>query len=111
MGNSSFGGALFSLRRSKPVQPSSFFAFGEVFDCLTLRNMRRRGQTKHTHTHKELQMPKTTYIAIDPAGGEHTRKSDRVYTHTVVCRGGYERDLAQANNQSYELKQATKMWA
>lgn len=45
-------------------------------------------------------MAKTTFTAIDPAGKPHTRKTDRVYTHTVVVRQSNE--LAEAAYARYE---------
>lgn len=42
-------------------------------------------------------MAKKTYIVTDPNGVEHTRKTDRVYTHAVAVRASYEFDLAQAD--------------
>ncbi|MBB5278684.1 hypothetical protein HNR26_004786 [Rhizobium rosettiformans] len=42
-------------------------------------------------------MAKKTYIVTDPNGVQHTRKTDRVYTHAVAVRASYEFDLAQAD--------------
>ncbi|MDW9491721.1 hypothetical protein [Sinorhizobium meliloti] len=42
-------------------------------------------------------MAKKTYIVTDPSGKQHTRKTDRVYTHAVVVRDSYEFDLAEAS--------------
>jgi hypothetical protein len=56
-------------------------------------------------------MAKTAYIATDAAGIKHTRNSDRVYTHTVVIKGGYERDLRAANDMAYAAKEANDLWA
>lgn len=32
-------------------------------------------------------MTKYTYVAISPDGSEHTRKTDRTYTHAVLAKG------------------------
>lgn len=42
-------------------------------------------------------MAKKTYIVTDPNGKQHTRKTDRIYTHAVVIKDSYEFDLAQAS--------------
>lgn len=42
-------------------------------------------------------MAKTNYIAIDPAGQLHTRKTERVYTHTVLFKYSYEDQMREAN--------------
>lgn len=51
-------------------------------------------------------MPKTKYFVIDPAGVEHTRNSDRIYTHTVLMRGGYEYALANASDKAWDKTEA-----
>lgn len=43
-------------------------------------------------------MPKIAYFATDADGYVHTRNSDRVYTHTVVFKGGYERAMKMAKD-------------
>lgn len=54
-------------------------------------------------------MAKTTYTAIDPNGAVHTRKSDRIYTHTVVARWSKERALQRAKS-SASITQDGKNW-
>lgn len=51
-------------------------------------------------------MPKTNYIAIDPAGVSHTRRSDRVYTHTVVALPSKEHDMAVATSPDWHKGEA-----
>ncbi|MEI9402325.1 hypothetical protein [Mesorhizobium argentiipisi] len=42
-------------------------------------------------------MPKTVYTAIDANGVEHTRKTDRTYTHTVVFQRSKDSAITRAN--------------
>ncbi|TJV68607.1 MAG: hypothetical protein E5X76_28925 [Mesorhizobium sp.] len=46
-------------------------------------------------------MPKTVYIAIDPNGVEHTRTTDRIYTHIVVAQRSKAAALASANDKGW----------
>lgn len=49
-------------------------------------------------------MTKTTFVAIDPQGKAHTRKTERVYTHCVVQHFGgqaqFQKDIANAQTDS-----------
>lgn len=47
-------------------------------------------------------MTKTTYIATDAAGAVHMRKTERVYTHTVVVLPNYEHDVANVMSTGWE---------
>ena len=49
-------------------------------------------------------MPATKYLAIDSLGAEHTRSSQRVYTHTVVVM--YDYDAAINNAKTYHASKA-----
>lgn len=51
-------------------------------------------------------MAKTTYTATDAAGGKHTRKTERSYSHTVVALPSYASDLDKAKVRTYDLKEA-----
>lgn len=44
----------------------------------------------HNTSPETFQMPKTTYTVTAPNGAVFTRKSDRVYTHAVLCQDSYE---------------------
>lgn len=43
----------------------------------------------------------TTFRAVDPAGGIHRRKTNRVYTHTVVFQRDEQADIANALHASW----------
>jgi hypothetical protein len=43
------------------------------------------------------------YLAIDPDGVKHKRRSDRTYTHTVVYKGGYARAVASVEDQAWAI--------
>ncbi|MDX0267663.1 hypothetical protein GOC13_07450 [Sinorhizobium meliloti] len=57
-------------------------------------------------------MAKKTYIVTDPKGVQHTRKTDRVYTHAVVAQRSFDHDFCNAaalwpvdaNNFEYSQK-------
>lgn len=51
-------------------------------------------------------MAKTKYFAIDANGVEHTRSSERVYTHTVVYKASYEHALASAMSKEWDKQEA-----
>ncbi len=51
-------------------------------------------------------MTKHTYIATDAAGGKHTRKTDRVYTHTVVTLPSIEYDIERAKETKWDRERA-----
>jgi len=53
-------------------------------------------------------MAKTKYFAIDRDGWEHTRTSERLYTHTVVVRPGYLRALQDASAPGWDAGEAAK---
>lgn len=46
-------------------------------------------------------MPKIKYFAIDPNGERHTRSSERVYSHAVVYKDDYAKELANASDKGW----------
>ena len=52
--------------------------------------------------HGENHMAKTTFLAIDPTGNVHTRKSEHGYTHAVLVRNSKAAALHHANVVSYK---------
>ena len=57
-------------------------------------------------------MSKKTFVAVDPGGHVHTRMSNLVYTHSVVYRVNYAREIEYLGSRSHKnsLRPLYKHW-